>query len=209
MAMTVTDYPVRKRITAEEMRAKILEVAEEQFSRAGFNKTSVGDIAAKLGMSAANIYRFFPSRDAINYAICERILGEIEQAAMSVAETNARASDKLEKILWTIHEYNRMKLLAEPRLYSMIIVAVREDWHVIRPHLVRMQLIFEGILREGNEAGEFDLDDPAEAARAIRAAFSPFIHPVMLDHSAQHGECGELGLREQLRFIRRALVRSF
>ena len=32
----------------------------------GYHRTSVADIAAKLGMSPANIYRFFPSRDAIN-----------------------------------------------------------------------------------------------------------------------------------------------
>lgn len=47
------------------MRAHILEVAEEHFRHIGYHKTSVADIASQLGMSPANVYRFFPSRDAI------------------------------------------------------------------------------------------------------------------------------------------------
>lgn len=41
-------------------RERILDVAEEHFRRIGYQKTSVADIASCLGMSSANIYRFFP-----------------------------------------------------------------------------------------------------------------------------------------------------
>jgi len=44
----------------EETRARILKVAEEHFRRIGYHKTSVADIASELGMSPANVYRFFP-----------------------------------------------------------------------------------------------------------------------------------------------------
>jgi AcrR family transcriptional regulator len=54
--------PVRTRKDSDEARARILEAAEEHFRRVGYNRTSVADIAAGLGMSPANIYRFFPSR---------------------------------------------------------------------------------------------------------------------------------------------------
>ncbi|WP_432416825.1 TetR/AcrR family transcriptional regulator [Rhizobium leguminosarum] len=42
----------------EQSRTRILEVAERYFRRIGYHKTSVADIAAELGMSRANIYRF-------------------------------------------------------------------------------------------------------------------------------------------------------
>ncbi|WP_348651995.1 TetR family transcriptional regulator [Rhizobium sp. 007] len=45
-------------------------MAEEYFRRIGHQKTSVADIAPCLGMSSATIYRFFPSRAAINRSIC-------------------------------------------------------------------------------------------------------------------------------------------
>jgi len=41
-----------------EVRARILEVAEGHFRRIGYHKTSVADISAELGMSPANVYPF-------------------------------------------------------------------------------------------------------------------------------------------------------
>jgi hypothetical protein len=61
---------------------------------------------------------------------------------------------------------------------------------------------------EGIEAREFDVADPAEAARAVNAAFTLFFHPILIEHCVQHGEDTEAGLREQVRFIRKALGRS-
>ena len=60
---------------AEETRARIEETAERLFRVMGYQKTAVADIARELGMSPANVYRFFPSKSAINEAIAERLLG--------------------------------------------------------------------------------------------------------------------------------------
>jgi NAD(P)-dependent dehydrogenase (short-subunit alcohol dehydrogenase family) len=43
--------------------------------------------------------------------------------------------------------------------------------------------IFEVIIREGAEAGEFEVDDPAQAARAVKTAFIPFFHPILIEHA--------------------------
>ena len=71
-----------------------------------------------------------------------------------------------------------------------------------------MVTIFEAIIREGMEAGAFDVDDAAEAARAVRSAFTPFFHPMLIEHCVQHGEDTEAGLRDQIRFILKALGKS-
>ena len=54
----------------DDTRARIIETAEALFRRLGFAKTAVADIAGELGMSPANVYRFFPSKNAIVEAIC-------------------------------------------------------------------------------------------------------------------------------------------
>ena len=79
--------PVRTGKDFDKARARILEAAEEQFRRAGHHRTSVADIAAGLGMSPANIYRFFPSRDAINESICGRVVNEVADIASAIART--------------------------------------------------------------------------------------------------------------------------
>ena len=81
--------PVRTRTDPDEVRARILEVAEEHFRRIGYHKTSVADIASELGMSTANVYRFFPSRDAIKESICGRVVNEVADIALAIAHTNA------------------------------------------------------------------------------------------------------------------------
>lgn len=43
---------------------------------------------------------------------------------------------------------------------------------IIRAHTERVTTIFEAIIREGIEVGEFKVEDPAEAARAVKNAFA-------------------------------------
>jgi AcrR family transcriptional regulator len=200
--------PVRTRKDSDEARARILEAAEEHFRRVGYNRTSVADIAAGLGMSPANIYRFFPSRNAINESICGRVVNEIAHIASAIARTNAPAMEKLERLLIAVHHNAKTMLVEERPMHELIVAATQQNWPIIKAHIERMVTIFEAIIREGVEAGEFDVDDAAQAARVVRSAFMPFLHPILIEHCVQNGEDTEAGLREQIRFILKALGKS-
>ena len=200
-----TKRPVRTRADPDETRARILEVAEEHFRRIGYHKTSMADIASALGMSVANVYRFFPSRDAINEAICERVVNKVADIALAIAQKNAPAMEKLEQLLMAVHRHNKMTLAKQKHVHDLIVAALRENWPVIKAHLERMVTIYEAIIREGIEAREFEVENAAEAARAIKSAFMPYFHPILIEHCAQLGEDTEAGLRSQIRFILKAL----
>ena len=179
---------VRTGTDSDEARARILEVAEEHFRRIGFHKTSVADIASELGMSPANVYRFFPSRNAINEAICGRVVNEVADIAFAVARTSESAAVKLDQLLTAVHRHNKMTLVKERYMHDLIVAATRENWAIAKSHIERMETIMEAILREGIEAGEFEVEDVPEAARAVRSAFVAFLHPILIEHSIQHGE---------------------
>ena len=200
--------PVRTGKDFDEARARILEAAEEQFCRVGYHRTSVADIAAQLGMSPANIYRFFPSRDAINESICGRVVNEVADIASAIARTNAPATEKLDQLLTAVHHRNKMMLVKARPMHELIVAATQQNWPIIKAHIERMVTIFEAIIREGIEAGEFDVEDPVQAARAVKTAFTPFSHPILIEHCVQHGEDTEAGLRNQIRFILKALGKS-
>ncbi|MET4255137.1 hypothetical protein ABIC09_000059 [Bradyrhizobium sp. S3.12.5] len=70
-----------------------------------------------------------------------------------------------------------------------------------------MLTISEAIIREGTEAGEFDVEDAVQAARAVRSAFTPFFHPILIEHCVQH-DGTEARLRDQIRFILKALGKT-
>jgi TetR/AcrR family transcriptional repressor of uid operon len=55
-----------------DRRARILDAAEHCFVRSGFHRTTMQDVAAEAGMSQGNLYRYFPSKDAIVAGLAER-----------------------------------------------------------------------------------------------------------------------------------------
>lgn len=192
----------------DEARVRILQVAEEHFRRVGYHRTSVADIASELGMSPANVYRFFRSRDAINESICGRVLEEVTEIAFAIAGSNATATEKLDELLTAVHQHNKITLVKERRMHELIVAAMHENWAVIKSHMERLLTIFEAIIREGVQTGEFEVEDAAEAARAVNAAFIPFFHPMLIEHCLQRGEDPEAGLRVQIRFMLKALGKS-
>jgi AcrR family transcriptional regulator len=200
--------PVRTGADPDEARARILEVAEEHFRRVGYHKTSMADIASELGMSPANVYRFFSSRDALNESICGRVLNEVADIASAIARTNAPAMQKLDRLLTAVHRHNKMTLVEEKHMHDLIAVAMHENWTTIKAHVERMVAIFEAVIREGIEEREFEVEDAAQAARAVKIAFTPFFHPTLIEHCIRHGEDTEADLRNQIRFILKALGSS-
>ena len=120
--------PVRTGKDFDEARARILEAAEKHFRRVGYHRTSVADIAAELGMSPANIYRFFPSRDAINESIYGRVVNEVTDIAVAIARTNAPATEKLDQLLTAVHRHNKTTPVKAKYMHNLIADATRENW---------------------------------------------------------------------------------
>ena len=59
--------------------AEILAAAQRCFVRSGFHGASMQDICAEAGMSPGNLYRYFPSKEALIAGIAERDRAEVAQ----------------------------------------------------------------------------------------------------------------------------------
>src|SRR3954463_12706981 len=60
-----------------DRQAEILAAAQRCFVRSGFHGASMQDICTEAGMSPGNLYRYFPSKEAIIAAIAERDRAEV------------------------------------------------------------------------------------------------------------------------------------
>jgi AcrR family transcriptional regulator len=71
-----------------ERRGRILDAAERCCVRSGFHRTTMQDIAAEARMSPGNLYRYFPSKDAMVAGLAERDRAEMARdfSALSEAE---------------------------------------------------------------------------------------------------------------------------
>ena len=190
----------------DDTRARIMETAEALFRRLGFAKTAVADIANELGMSPANVYRFFPSKNAIVEAICQRCLSELEAKAWAVARSPGTAAARLERLILEILAYHKENLLVEQRVNDIVLVAIEDNWAAIRAHKDAMRTVTELILRDGIAAGEFEPVDARETAQLIMRALVVFEHPVLIAQCLQDNEDLEAEARASVRFLLRAIT---
>jgi AcrR family transcriptional regulator len=190
----------------EDTRARIVEAAETLFRRLGFAKTAVADIAAELKMSPANVYRFFPSKNAIVEAICGRCLSEVEEKAWVVARSKASAAERIERLVLEILAYHKENFVSEQRVNELVVAAIEASWDSIRAHKQTLQNVVELILRDGIAAGEIERVDPRETAELIMRSVLPFTHPLLVGQCLEEGQDLEAEARASVRFLLRAIT---
>jgi AcrR family transcriptional regulator len=171
---------VRVRPSADETRQRIMEVAEEYFRRVGYAKTAVADIAAELGMSPANVYRFFESKDAIRDAICHRLLEQEHAMVEEIIASAGTAAERLERIVLAINRYNRCQFVKDKRIHEMVEVAIAENWEAVQNHCDALKGYYATVIAEGIASGEFAKSDPAEAAESFFLLSAGLCHPTLI-----------------------------
>src|SRR5260221_7199504 len=62
-----------------DRRLEILDAAQRCFVRSGFHGASMQEICAEAAMSPGNLYRYFPSKEALIAGIAERDRAEVGQ----------------------------------------------------------------------------------------------------------------------------------
>jgi AcrR family transcriptional regulator len=84
-----------------ERRAQIVTAAQRAFVRFGFHATTMQNVAEEAGMSAGNLYRYFPSKEAIVEELCA-----FEHAErVEIFTTIAKGGDLREAIAGSLREH--------------------------------------------------------------------------------------------------------
>ena len=151
------------RRTTEETRQCILVAAWDHFRQIGFRKTTIADIAGTLGMSSANIYRFFPSKDALTEAICRNMLGGLLETVRAAAAGPGRGGERIGAVLMILHRNHRDQMTHQKRVHEVVAVAMEENWGAIEEFLDACDAMVGDLVAEGQAGGEFGPGDPAIA----------------------------------------------
>ncbi len=164
----------------QENVTRILDAAERLFRHYGYSKTTVADIARDLGMSPANVYRFFASKVEIHQAICGRMLAAGYQMAHETCHLPISASDRLRRFVHGQYQMTVETMLDQEKVHEMVIVAIERDWHVIEKHIDSIHALIADVIRDGIAAGEFVEQDADVASRCFGAATINLCHPQMV-----------------------------
>ena len=160
-----------------DTRTRILDGAERLFRHYGYTKTTVADIARDLGMSPANVYRFFPSKAAIHEALADRMVADVEVGALKIARLPLSAEERLRLFVVEKHKQTVATMLDQRKVHEMVSIALEEQWGVIERHLDRVTGIIAMVIKEGIANGEFADRDPDVAARCFFASVISVCHP--------------------------------
>jgi AcrR family transcriptional regulator len=128
----------------------------------------------------ANVYRFFDSKKDINESVALRLMGEVEQACRDIAAGSSSASWRLENVLLTIHKMNGERYIQDVQMHEMVASAMRDSWPIVKQHILNIDQIVAGLLKEGMASGEFVEGDVEITARCICTAMMRFSHPGMM-----------------------------
>lgn len=166
--------------TRQENVERILEAAERLFRHYGYGKTTVADIARDLGMSPANVYRFFASKEQIHQAIAGRMLAAAISLHRAIAALPLPAAERLRRCILEQHKVTVETMLDQQKVHEMVIIAIERDWHVIDKYIDELNLIHADIIEDGIKAGEFAKQDSAIAARCFGASTATLCHPQLV-----------------------------
>jgi AcrR family transcriptional regulator len=169
----MTLAPRRARLTAApgtlrrgyQTRAQILDVAEELFANAGYNATSLAQVAEGVGITQPAVLYHFPSKDALLLGL----LNERDEPALDDTCEGLAVIDALAELF--------RKSLTSPQLVRLFTVILTEGLAPDHPaHLFvrdRYEEAHDDILRrlkQGLEFGEIQPDADIASATSLAMA---------------------------------------
>ncbi|WP_025032220.1 TetR/AcrR family transcriptional regulator [Bradyrhizobium sp. DOA9] len=158
-------------------RRRIVQAAIRLYGEMGHNKTTVADIARSLPMSPASVYRFFPSRRAIEEAVVEDVLEEAVSAAAEAAGGGGPALRRLAAILKAIADCNEGRPAKHRRLQDLVTLAVRQNWTVVLAYDDRIRGLVRPIIGAGQARGELQGGSPMALTCCLLEAMDVHLNP--------------------------------
>lgn len=157
-------------VEKEEVREQIVEAARQIFSRFGFKKTTMDEIAQAVSKGKSSIYYYFQSKEDIYKAVIEKEASLIRD---ELTKAIAQANDPVEKL--KAYVAVRMRTFqAMANFYEAIknefltnldfVNKIREKYDKEEVQMV------ENVLKEGLIRNEFIIEDTEFAAIAIVTA---------------------------------------
>ncbi|PLR27930.1 TetR family transcriptional regulator [Caulobacter zeae] len=166
------------------VRDQIVDAARAHFSRFGYGKTTVADLAKAIGFSKAYIYKFFDSKQAIGQAICAQCLDKVLAGGEAGVVEGKSAADKFRRYFNGLISTSAELFFEDKMLYDIAAHAAEEHWPPAVAYMTSAEDRLKAIILLGRETGEFERKTPIdETCEAILLVMQSFMNPLMLKHN--------------------------
>ena len=149
------------------MRDRICSAALELFASKGFHASSMRDLAQAVGVEAASLYYHFPSKQHLLFVLFERTMTDLVVALYTATQAPGTPTERLrntvrQHVLFHIARRDESNI-SHSELHALtpenrrLIVSIRD----------RYETQMRSLLEEGQQAGEFHMDDVSVTAIAL------------------------------------------
>lgn len=151
----------------EKTEAAIRDAAIGLIARHGYESVSMRQLAAEVGVQAAALYRYFPTKEGLLFALME---GHMRELAASWEATRPPSQDPAARLAAFVDHHIRFHIARRHATH----VSNMELRSLSKPNLtaiLKLRSAYEKelrtILRDGADCGVFSLEDTGLAAMAI------------------------------------------
>jgi AcrR family transcriptional regulator len=153
----------------KERRNHIVRCSTKEFTKKGYDRTNMRELAEACDMSAGALYHYFGSKEEILYSIINSATsqqaGSMEDYASELGRVSpTRALAELMRKFYEWHDDNQDITLFTYQETKNLPSNARQD---IFDSEARILTVFEKLLTRGVEEGEFSIDDPKLIAHDI------------------------------------------
>jgi AcrR family transcriptional regulator len=157
-----------RRLPADERRAQILREAAQLFGSRGFKGTTTRDVAARIGITEAALYRYFPSKEAMYAAILDERMAAAD--LLAPIEPLAAAGD--DRGVFTELALTLLRSVeADPSMLRLVLYSALEGHEMAKPfqegRIRRLRDFLSHYVERRTREGAFRDVDPALGARAF------------------------------------------
>ncbi len=163
----------------DELRVRILAAAHDRFSKEGYGKTTMADLAADCQCSPANLYRYYPSKQDIAAAVCQQCLDDsLATLRELVRRPGTTAEARLRAYVLGGLKLSREDAQSGPKLNEFISYILEKRQDLVHARIQAQTSLIVEILAFGNESGEFEVGDVIATARSVYASLTLFEVPL-------------------------------
>lgn len=151
----------------QEKEKLILDAAQGRFTRFGYSKVTMDEIAEDIGLAKASLYYYYPAKEYIFRSVIRREQEEFLRQITHLLTSHALASQKL--IAYVRHRIpfgNQLSNLSalDTKLWQDAKTAFRD---LFRKFAQEELIIITSILQEGKKSGELEVTSPEKTAETL------------------------------------------
>lgn len=162
---------MRATVQTKEIRDAILDATDKLLARYGYQKMTIDDLAAEVGIGKGSIYLHFKSKEEIALSHVDRIIERLCARLETIAKSDLPPDERLRKMSLERVSYRFGSVQHYTKSINELLSSLRAKLLARRrEHHLREAAIFARVISEGQKLKHFVKSNPDQTANAFITA---------------------------------------